>query len=489
MIAGGKTMGFEKMKKIKRFAALLLIFVMTAGLPLLNTDRVKAADGMINVTINASFRQADARKMLPLINQFRSGKDAWYYDEESGEKVECDSLPELEYDYTLEKVAMKRALEIALCYDEKRHSGQMWKTAYSECDYTGDNCAENMTYGQDNVSAAIVALREDKGGVYGQEHRRKMLSADYTGVGIAHLYYNKTHYWVQEFGDLTNTYNDTAETDTAGADYTVVVNPSRIEEISASEKYITMEIGTEKDLKDMQIFLEMDENVNSAKTYLCPIVSEFDLDLGETDILSLKDKKLKAEKKGDAELTVFTLGKEFTIPVSVIDRIEYTVEYYPTGGRCDVDEVKTVNKMISSLPAAVREGYEFEGWFTGREDTAEKVTGQKVYAEDTILYAHWKEITEIPAMAKPSLSVKKAKKITVSRGEIENVSGYEFCYSTTKKFKAKKTKYIDMGKDLSVTIDNLKSGKKYYFRIRAYIEKEDSTLYGKWSGKASVKTK
>ncbi len=86
-------------------------------------------------------------------------------------------------------------------------------------------------------------------------------------------------------------------------------------------------------------------------------------------------------------------------------------------------------------------------------------------------------------------SVKPVEKgIKVSWKTCDSVTGYQLMYSTSSKFEQKKVIKIK-GKDKSSThIKNLKSGKKYYVKIRTYKVKGDNTKYSSWSDYKSVKT-
>lgn len=92
-----------------------------------------------------------------------------------------------------------------------------------------------------------------------------------------------------------------------------------------------------------------------------------------------------------------------------------------------------------------------------------------------------------------SLSSKKKKKMTVKFSKtISNASGWEIEYSTSKKFTKKTTKKVTVkgNKSLTKTISKLKSGKKYYVRVRGYLDQgRGEKLYGGWSKVKSIKVK
>lgn len=95
---------------------MLLFFI--GGLIILpqkaNADEVEA----VPVSISVKYGQTEARTILDMINEARTNSEhAWYWNKDDTTKTFCTDLKELEYDYDLERVAMKRAAEIALSYD------------------------------------------------------------------------------------------------------------------------------------------------------------------------------------------------------------------------------------------------------------------------------------------------------------------------------------------------------------------------------------
>ena len=70
--------------------------------------------------------------MLEMINDFRTGSEAWYWDSSDTEKIWCNDLAPLEYDEGLEQVAMQRAAELAAFYSHTRPNNTSCFTAYDE---------------------------------------------------------------------------------------------------------------------------------------------------------------------------------------------------------------------------------------------------------------------------------------------------------------------------------------------------------------------
>lgn len=81
---------------------------------------------------------------------------------------------------------------------------------------------------------------------------------------------------------------------------------------------------------------------------------------------------------------------------------------------------------------------------------------------------------------------KKGFKITLKK--ISSVDGYEIRFSTKKNFKGAKFKKVKKNQT-SVTINKLKSKKKYYVSVRSYKVVDNKIYYSDWSKTKSVKTK
>lgn len=77
----------------------------------------------------------------------------------------------------------------------------------------------------------------------------------------------------------------------------------------------------------------------------------------------------------------------------------------------------------------------------------------------------------------------KSKAAVVKWNKRSTVKGYQIKYSTSKKFKKSKTVTVTKNSTSSKRIKKLKSGKKYYFKIRSYNIVNGKKLYSKWSKK------
>jgi hypothetical protein len=140
-------------------------------------------------------------------------------------------------------------------------------------------------------------------------------------------------------------------------------------------------------------------------------------------------------------------------------------------------------------------------------DPANCTAGNHPYAVTTVkatLFAKGKETyvcpvcgnTVVKSLKKKTFkisSLKSTKKntIVVKTKKQAQIKGYQVQYSTSKKFKKKTTKAVKVAtkKGLNKTVKGLKSGKKYYVRVRAYKMNGKKTVYSAWTAKKSVKVK
>ena len=71
------------------------------------------------------FEQSNARTVLNMINSFRSSGDTWYWNSNNTAKTYVTCSP-LQYDYTLEKIAMQRACELVYLMSTKGLTAQAY---------------------------------------------------------------------------------------------------------------------------------------------------------------------------------------------------------------------------------------------------------------------------------------------------------------------------------------------------------------------------
>lgn len=295
---------------------IFLIFILMWAVMAFRVESVKAEE---IYTITGTYKQTEARSMLDKINSFRTGGEAWYYNED-GTKNNIGAVPALIYDYNLEQAAMQRAMELIVSYDHTRPNGESCFTAYSGA-YSAKG--ENIAIGTSNMTAdaAYMLWREDDKDYNGQGHRRNMLDTGFGAVGIAHVYYKGCHYWVQEFGDRAVDTTKTAANDSE-TEVEISVDESSItgKTIGVAEEKISVNIGETKELPRAVIKFRTSETWSYAPDAQGEIAEEITWSSSDTGIVSIENSKMKGIKKGSAELTADYSGTRLKVTVSVDDK-------------------------------------------------------------------------------------------------------------------------------------------------------------------------
>jgi len=294
--------------KVKYFLAVMLAVILGFSV---NVEGVSAAEGTgtVNAKVRVQYGQSEARSMLSMINDFRTGADAWAWNEDNTEKIKYNSAP-LVYDYELEKAAMLRAAEIAVSYSHTRPNGQMCFTAY-----TGNRRGENIAAGYKTAASVFQAWQETNEKYNGQGHRRNMLN-NFEAVGIGHVYYNGYHYWVQEFRSPAGSTSATAANDSETlVELELLRSAITNVSLTPSVKSLTLSSGGTADLPKLTISIRMSGSwpSNTEKQIELP----YSWKVTDEGCASVAGGKIVGKKAGSTELTVTVLEKTVTIPVTV----------------------------------------------------------------------------------------------------------------------------------------------------------------------------
>ena len=82
----------------KKFKKIMSLFLCTVLLSPTSTSVVFADESEIDtVYVNVTYGQTEARSMLDMVNEFRTGDEAWAWNEDNSEKVYYTDLDELGY--------------------------------------------------------------------------------------------------------------------------------------------------------------------------------------------------------------------------------------------------------------------------------------------------------------------------------------------------------------------------------------------------------
>jgi fibronectin type 3 domain-containing protein len=287
--------------------------------------------------------------MLSMMNSFRTGSDAWYYDV-SGNKVMLSGLGNLEYDYELEAAAMQRAAEIALSFSHTRPDGT---TCFTVSDYT---YGENIAAGYTTAASAFEGWQETNEDYSGQGHRRNMLG-NYTTVGIGHVYYQGVHYWVQEFGyDQSGTAKTKANDSTTAVELSVDGSQLTIQDITVSNTTFTCKGDTLP--TEVSATAYMDTTVGWWGYPELTVPVTWSLQGTAAKHATLQEGKLTALDSAETTLTATVLGQQYKVNITLVGHqagkavkenqtsSQYELATYCT--QCGQEVSRTTVKMVDT---------------------------------------------------------------------------------------------------------------------------------------------
>jgi len=147
---------------MKKHLSKLLSFFLCICFFVTISNKSNAAEEIIPVNISVQYGQTEARTILDMINEMRtSSLDAWYWNMDDTTKIICDNLSKLTYNYDLERIALKRAAEIALSYSHTRPNIESCFSIYTEEGITRRTIEENITVVYPSAQTVNAAGREN----------------------------------------------------------------------------------------------------------------------------------------------------------------------------------------------------------------------------------------------------------------------------------------------------------------------------------------
>ena len=112
--------------------------------------------------------------------------------------------------------------------------------------------------------------------------------------------------------------------------------------------------------------MEPDEDYMSTYNYFCEVTAAY---------------------PGGKTLTLYSQVASITVIDS--DSGEYIITFDPNGGSVSEISMTTVNQQLLYMPVPERIGYDFDGWYTEKEDGTHVTVSNRIYYGDETLYAHW----------------------------------------------------------------------------------------------------
>ena len=257
----------------------------------------------ISINVPVKYGQTEGRKIFDMINEMRTDRfDAWYWNPDNETKTVYSDLNELVYDYDLERIATKRAAELALLFDHERPNGESWFSIYAEEGITYRAAGENIAMGQHTAEAANAAWREDGEPYNGQGHRRSMLNPKFNCVGIGHVYLDGCHYWVEEFADRTSV--NTTETTANDSEQVVSLSVPK-------SKVTGLEVAFDKTSYILRTGESAEVNFTTKVTAFGrsgTVTDMPDISVGDPSIATYSNRKISGVAEGTTTLTASLYG-------------------------------------------------------------------------------------------------------------------------------------------------------------------------------------
>lgn len=255
----------------------------------------------------------------------------------------------------------------------------------------------------------------------------------------------------------------------------VIVSPANVfaEKISLTNQSITLEKGKTKTLQ-ATVYPEDTSNPTVTYTSSNPKVVKVDA-----------NGKLQAVAYGSAKITVTAEDGSGVRAVCTVKVPYYTITYQLKGGTNANGNPKVYYKETVQLKNPSRGGYTFQGWYTDRQLKKQIKTITTSRKGNLTLYTKWKKI-KLGQGKKPQIKALSKTKMKVSYGAVTGAQGYQIVYSTSFKYKTGAKRILLDGE--AKTIKQLKKGKTYYVKVRAYkIDSTGKRIYGAYSKTTKLK--
>ena len=192
----------------------------------------------------------------------------------------------------------------------------------------------------------------------------------------------------------------------------------------------------------------------------------------------------KATTKANGKISTVCerCGKDYgETKVERIQTITLTKTKYTYDGKAKTPTVRVVDynkdQLVKDKDYTVT--YAKGRKLPGKYEVTVKFKGQ--YSGKVTLYFEIK-----PAKVETLTATAGTTAVTLKWGAVKGADGYQIYYSTSKDGDYKK---LTSTSKTSFKKSGLKSGKKYYFKVRAYKKSDSGTLYGSFSAVKSAKIK
>ena len=409
----------------------------------LTDDIYASATGTLNISGTQNYTYAS--QVITLLNEQRVN----------------NGLSPLTADSTLTAAAMQRAAETVIYFSHTRPNGSRCFTAFD-----GGWRGENIAAGQADPDEVITGWMNSTG------HRKNILEANYTSVGVGCFNYKGINFWVQCFSDITA--DGSVRTGTASATAAV----------SASTDYINMSgklaENTFSSAGENTIFTVSNNNVGW--TYITATVDSSSFNYSSNSSAAKVDSAgnvtvagggtaiiTAATKKGSLSVsdTLTSTAPSLTPSItsitagsgkvdlswsSVSGAANYAVYYTANGKWYNAGTTTALKMTVSGLTGGTRYGFAVKAYLNG--------TWTSVSSSD-IVYA-----TPVSAAAKPVITKAQGQngRVALNWTAVNGATNYAVYTYLNGKWSVAGYRTAT-----GMYVRNLTNGTKYGFAVKAYV--------------------
>ena len=452
---GDKTMRKQPFKKLAAvlLAVTLLVTMMPAAAFGATYSVFGSGTSTVPVYIEAARADNYAVQILDLVNEQRAAA----------------GLRPLAMDSELQDAAIIRAVESITYFSHTRPDG-------SSCITVSNALAgENIAVGFGDPALVVEGWMNSSG------HRANILNSSYGCVGIACVYYEGNWYWAQSFGRSAGD----GKLSEASAMISQTVNVLSGLITPKWNSAAAIDLGTEGETAVHQIQIV---SPNPEWSYASVVLDNIMFSFHSSD---------------ESVVTVDAFG--MMTPVSV-GTASITASLIADPSRTVTQEIKVGRTLKAEDIILSKESYTYDG---NAKKPAVTVTG----VDESQYVVSYKDnvkvgtatvvvtgVGDVVGTAEKTFQIKQNKPDQVTlktpttgkshyvkvKWNEEDCDGYQIRYATNSSFKNSKSIYVKDPETLSKTIKNLKKGKRYYVKVRAYNSYEGTKVYGKWSKWKSI---
>lgn len=195
--------------------------------------------------------------------------------------------------------------------------------------------------------------------------------------------------------------------------------------------------------------------------------------------------RITAKAPGTAVITAESRDGS-NVKASCRVRIGYGVTYKLNKGKNATSNPSVfLTNETTKLKKAARKGYTFAGWYTDKNYKNKIKEIKKGTKKNITVYAKWKKIS-VDRVKSLTLKTSGKDRIRVRFGKTSGADGYLVKYSTSKDFR-KSMARVRTGRT-NPLIQNLKTGRTYYVKVRAYkIDSAGKRVFGKYSSVEKIR--